>query len=647
MTTEFDPNFWKRTSDLWVVVGFDGTIRQLNPAWQEVLGYCTEQLLGRAYSELVHPDDRPAITRLAGPGQQLSRTRCIETRCRHSDGSYRWLQWSSVPYPEEAVVCAVARDVTLEKAHHRALDDMLRVLSEAQNDYIEGVPTRQLFDNMLTHLLRLTGSEYGFIGEVLHDEDGPPYLKTHAMTNIAWNDETRAFYEEHAPNGLEFRNLSTLFGSVIRTGRRVIANEPASDPRRGGTPPGHPPLNAFMGLPFYKGGEMIGNVGIANREGGYDVELAEHLKPFLATCANLISAHRAERRRQASEERYRAVVETALDALLTTSSDGTIEGVNAAAERMFAMPASELIGRDLPQLLRVRSANQQGYLPVPGRSLVTGRRADHTFAAEAAVSEMQLGDTPAYTVLVRDLTAEQRANRLRSELLSTVNHELRTPLASIRGSLGLLSAKAVGDLPARADKLVAVAVRNADRLGRLVDDILDLEALQEGRLDVAEGPLDLVELAREALESSQGLATSAQVSQRLRSAVDVLPIRGDGDRLIQVILNLLSNAVKVSTAGSEVEVTVDLQGSAAVLTVADRGPGVPESFVGRLFEPFSQADASDARKLSGTGLGLSIAQSIAHRHGGQLQYTPRAGGGAQFALRLPAAAGTSQSQGVA
>ncbi|MHC4992943.1 MAG: CHASE domain-containing protein, partial [Planctomycetota bacterium] len=150
---------------------------------------------------------------------------------------------------------------------------LLRAISTAQSCFISRSEPRDLFDMLLSSLLTASESEYGFIGEVLFDEKGAPYLKTHALTNIAWNEETRNFYETHAPEGLEFRNLKTLFGSVITTGEPVIANEPRTDRRAGGLPPGHPPMRAFLGVPFHLEDRLIGMVGIANRPGGYDHEL--------------------------------------------------------------------------------------------------------------------------------------------------------------------------------------------------------------------------------------------------------------------------------------------------------------------------------------------------------------------------------------
>ena len=146
---------------------------------------------------------------------------------------------------------------------------LLQAVIHAQSKFIVDDDPRELFDGLLHDLLDLTSSEYGFIGEVLYNEAKLPYLKTYAITNIAWNEETRNFYEENVPQGLEFHNLETLFGYALKTEETVISNDPAQDPRSGGLPKGHPPLNAFLGMPLLSGKNMVGMVGIANRPGGY------------------------------------------------------------------------------------------------------------------------------------------------------------------------------------------------------------------------------------------------------------------------------------------------------------------------------------------------------------------------------------------
>jgi len=139
--------------------------------------------------------------------------------------------------------------------------------------------------------LEITESEYGFIGEIFYSVNKQPFIQCYATTNIAWSKETRRLYEETQKKGMIFDKLDSLYGSVLKTGQLVIANNPATDPRRFGLPKGHPALNAFMGLPFYGGGQLLGVVGIANRNGGYNKALAQSLQPFLMTCGNLIQAY--------------------------------------------------------------------------------------------------------------------------------------------------------------------------------------------------------------------------------------------------------------------------------------------------------------------------------------------------------------------
>jgi PAS domain S-box-containing protein len=184
--------------------------------------------------------------------------------------------------------------------------EILQAVTRLQNRFIREPNPRQRFSEALDVLLQLTGSEYGFIGEVHCDAEGKPFLRTHAITNIAWNDETRLLYDQDAESGLDFRKLDNLFGEVIKTKTVVIANDPPSDTRSGGLPSGHPSLRNFMGVPFIVEGELIGMAGVANRPDGYEPELIECLDPFIVSCASMIWAARNERLRQEAEQALRA-----------------------------------------------------------------------------------------------------------------------------------------------------------------------------------------------------------------------------------------------------------------------------------------------------------------------------------------------------
>ncbi len=227
---------------------------------------------------------------------------------------------------------------------------LLRAISRAQQHLINNVNPHQLFDSLLKDFLELTQSENGFIGEILYREDGQPYLKTHAISNIAWDDESRAFYQDHAPEGLEFNNLNTLFGRVISSGEAVIANDPANDQRRGGTPEGHPSLKTFLGLPVYFGKQHSGMIGVANRPDGYDATIVDYLQPLLETYAQIIKVHKANSAREqllqqlhVSEQKFRSYVENSFDALFLVSRDGRFNDVNQAACSSLGYTRTELL----------------------------------------------------------------------------------------------------------------------------------------------------------------------------------------------------------------------------------------------------------------------------------------------------------------
>ncbi len=181
---------------------------------------------------------------------------------------------------------------------------LLKAITRVQSLFIDESKPEAVFDVMLQDLLQLTNSQYGFIGEVLWSEDRVPRLRTHVMTHIAWNDETKAVLSRLSSN-LEFMNLDALFRAVMTTAQPVIANDPANDPRTHGLPPGHPPMQAFLGLPFFRGHTLTGMVGIANRPGGYDQALIAYLQPYLCTCTQLVEGYRSRWVRDEAESELR------------------------------------------------------------------------------------------------------------------------------------------------------------------------------------------------------------------------------------------------------------------------------------------------------------------------------------------------------
>jgi signal transduction histidine kinase len=235
----------------------------------------------------------------------------------------------------------------------------------------------------------------------------------------------------------------------------------------------------------------------------------------------------------------------------------------------------------------------------------------------------------------QDVTEVRTAARLKDELVSTVSHELRTPLTAISGALGIVGAGAAGELSEKAARLIQIAQRNSERLIVLVNDLLDLDKLQSGRISFRFEAVDLAEVVLAGVE--QTIPYAERGGQTLRAEVPPHPVptQIDRHRILQVLSNLISNAVKFSPEGAEVLVRLQVQGRLARISVIDQGIGVPEDFRDRLFQRFAQHESSGTRVAQGTGLGLAICKNIVEHHHGSIWLDKRVQKGATFHVDLP------------
>ncbi|MFC3712132.1 CHASE3 domain-containing protein [Sphingoaurantiacus capsulatus] len=290
-----------------------------------------------------------------------------------------------------------------------------------------------------------------------------------------------------------------------------------------------------------------------------------------------------------------------------------------------------ILGRNA-ELLRLIPAAAEGSAPEAIADELTLAREGRSFLFErdvAAYTPAVVRGVPLpgrrFLVTYLDATDARRADRLKSEFVSTVSHELRTPVTSIRGALGMLAGPLAAGLSDTQASLTDMALRNADRLSLLVNDILDMEKIESGRMAFDIRPHDLNQLLQDAAETNRSYAEARGVTLALGTLPRPLNVRADSHRIQQVMANLISNAVKFSDNGGIVTLTAEEGDGVAYVSVADQGPGIPEAFKSRMFERFAQADATDTRAKGGTGLGLSIAKAIVDRHGGGLSFESEPG----------------------
>jgi PAS domain S-box-containing protein len=354
---------------------------------------------------------------------------------------------------------------------------------------------------------------------------------------------------------------------------------------------------------------------------------------------------RMEEELKASEERYRDLFENANDGIYILDRAGRIVSFNRKAEEITGYTVEEVRGQSYtlflppgPERKKARRAFLKNMRGQPDKTELTIIRKDgREVILELSTRPIwQGGQIVGIQGIGRDITERKELERLKSDFISTVSHELRTPLTSIKGYVDLVLAGDVGPLTPEQKEFLTIVSQNTTRLTELINDLLEIERLESGRIEFEFAELDLAEVLENVARSLHVNAEQKGL-EFLTEIPSGLKVRGDRERLAQVFLNLLSNAIKYTPAGT-VELRAHQEDDAVVVEVRDTGIGLSESDLQKLFQKFFRSDNPYVRKVGGTGLGLSIAKAIVERHGGTITVTSQLGQGSTFTVRLPALA---------
>jgi len=344
------------------------------------------------------------------------------------------------------------------------------------------------------------------------------------------------------------------------------------------------------------------------------------------------------------------------DGLLVLREDGHIDDANTVMETMCNKSIEELKTRDLVALLEGENRGSvQAWIEEALNDIRKTSHFQSTLRRDAPDTGLPVllslraaprvgGEGFIIICLVRDISELKKVEEMKARFLATISHELRTPMTSIKGTLGLMAGGAAGKLPESARRMVEIALSNTDRMLALINDLLDLEKAETGKLSIVLTTVDLSDVLSKAVDAAQGYGVEKNLEYRLeiRSPAQVC---ADPDRLHQIIMNLLSNASKYAPENSEVGILLDVDDHTARIDVLDRGPGVPPSFRRRLFDRFSQAGGQSRGSIKGSGLGLALARELIERMKGRVSYLDREEGGACFRLEIPRAGSCSDSGG--
>ncbi len=362
-----------------------------------------------------------------------------------------------------------------------------------------------------------------------------------------------------------------------------------------------------------------------------DDEISQLDRTFHQMAKDLAEATRKER----------AILDNAVDVICSISKDSIFSAMNPASQQVWGIQPEQLIGKHVSDLLfkddvekfkdgLEKNRGSAVLFNLENRVLASDGRPIFTLWSIRWSEEEQ-----SFFCVAHDITDRKEVERLKQEFVAVVSHELRTPLTSLEMTLDLLLNGTYGPITPVAEKRIKGAEVGISRLILLINDLLDMEKMEAGKLSMKFRNVCFAEIVERAIESVRGFAELQGVRLKYDGSADERDVYADPDRIVQVIVNLLSNAIKFSDDDSEVELVTFVDGTFAELRVIDHGSGIPEGYEEAIFEKYSQAHSSSNKRTKGTGLGLPICRAIVQAHRGEIAVRATDGGGSTFWFKFP------------
>jgi PAS domain S-box-containing protein len=340
-----------------------------------------------------------------------------------------------------------------------------------------------------------------------------------------------------------------------------------------------------------------------------------------------------------ASRKQKALIENARDVICSLDGSGAFVAASSAAATVFGYPPQELVGRKLIDLVDreyTEATDKELKLIMEGGArppFETRLRRKDGSLVDILWSGIWSEIEGTMFVVAHDITERVAAERLRQEVVQMVSHDLRTPLSTLRSFHDMLETGMLGGLNEKGQQLLTVAGRNTVHMLSLINDLLDVEKMEAGMLQLDRGQIPMMSVFQMAVQTVSTQANDKGV--KLEVVPTDVSVYADQYRLSQVLINLLSNAIKFSTQGGLVKISAQAHADFAEVRVADQGRGIPAHLINSVFERFQQVQQSDAKEKGGSGLGLAICKALVELHGGEIGVESELGKGATFFFRIP------------
>ncbi|MBP0020456.1 MAG: PAS domain S-box protein [Cyanobacteria bacterium SBLK] len=604
----------------------------VSPAYETIWGQSCQALYERpaSFLEAIHRDDRHRI--VAAIPKQLQGDYDEEYRILRPDGEMRWIRDRAFPICNEAGevyrVVGLAEDISDRKRAEEAL----KAIAEGTAAQIGS----EFFHSLVRHLAQVLQVRYAFVTQCVNPE------KTRVRTLAFWQGDD--FGDNFEYDLVHTPCERVIHGEVCLYSRGIQALFPQD--------PDLVTLGAesYSAIPLSdSGGNILGHLAIIDTKPMNDTRTPELIvRIFAARAGAELERLQAEEALQTSTERLQLALEGSALGLWDWRIDTGKTYYSPQWKAMLGYEEWELENiydtwerlvhpEDLADTLEILRAHLQGEIPVYQAEfrMATKQGEWKWIFVRAKIFEWDEEGYPLrMTGTHKDISDRKAIERMKDEFISVISHELRTPMTSVRGALGLLATGKLGELTDKGQNMLAIAINNTDRLSRLINDILDLQRIESGQFSLQCRHSNACELCEQALDMMRDLANKQGISLSL-SCATTSEIWVDPDYFLQILSNLLSNALKFSHSGTVISVDAAEYEGNLRFCIRDRGRGIPPEHLDSIFERFNQVDASDSRQKGGTGLGLAICRSLVQLHGGRIWVESALGEGSAFYFTVP------------
>lgn len=656
------PEATEISADAFIIADQEGRIVDWSPQARSLFGWSNEEAVGQLLGNLIIPEERRdahwnGLERYQKTGEGRIVNRCVELTALHRSGRRLPVELTVTPtrIGEQILFCGVVRladtrQISKDNNRQRVIES--RLFQQATARWA----TNDDFESALQDCVEIMCTVAGWpVGHALVRDK----LTEELMSANIWHlkDFSACSLIRERSQQRTFREAEGFPGRVWAEGETIWNATIGDDPRFTQAELSELGLHGVFGFPVIADGETVSVLEFFTSE---EVAPDPQLLMQVGSLSTQLARTMEKRRREQERLRLAAIVDSSYDAIISKDSDGIILTWNAGAERVYGYTEEEAVGQPISIIFPEGMTSPEPEIQDAirsGRRLVmfdTIRRCRDGRMIPVSLTVSPLKDSRGRVIgastIERDISDRQRreqqlkqatrqaetANRMKSEFLANISHELRTPMNAIIGMLDL----ALGEeLESNLEDYLQTARDSADTLLHLLSDLLDFSRMEAGRFELEEEPFSIRDIVDSTMKTmslranEKGLELVGRVDQSIPDRVS-----GDGQRLRQILINLVNNAIKFTEQG-EVAVLIEAISATADRVelnceVRDTGIGIAPEDRDKVFRPFTQLDATTTRQQSGTGLGLAICQELIHKMGGELSLESELGQGSLFSFRI-------------